>query len=104
VGAPFYGIITAPIGGCAAPVNGVADCASDDYLLIEPACTGPCPLKVTIKTFGPATAGLGYDRSQSPAVPEFLGPDHSGLGEGKCLSGCRKRAGHGGRTRRPGHR
>ena len=85
---PYYAIIQAPIGECGA-TGAVFDCISADYVLIEPACTGSCPLKVTIKTFGSGTAGLGSDKSQFPAVPEFLAPDTSGLGEGKCLSGCR---------------
>lgn len=82
-----YTIIRAPIGNCGAP-NGVFDCESDDYVLIEPACKGLCPLKVNVKTFGSDTAGLGYDKSQSPGVPEFLKPGTNGLAEGRCLSGC----------------
>ena len=79
----IYTIVSAPAGNC-----NPADCVSEDWLQVVPSCTGLCPLNVSIKTFGSGTAGLGYDRSQSPAVPEFLGPDTSGLGEGKCLSGC----------------
>jgi hypothetical protein len=39
---------------------------------------------------GSGRSGLGWDKSQSPAVPEFIavGGNFRALGEGKCLSGC----------------
>jgi hypothetical protein len=68
---------------------------ANDYvetaLKLSAPCKGMCPLKVSVETFGSDTAGLGSDRSQSPAIPEFLASDTqtTGLGEGTCLSGCR---------------
>jgi hypothetical protein len=40
VGAPFYATITAPVGNCGS-TNGVSDCISADYLLIEPPSKAP---------------------------------------------------------------
>ncbi len=115
VGAPYYGIIQAPVGNCGA-TNGAFDCISADYILIEPPCNGQaadiaganttmslgaadaqaasaqgaaprgsCPLTVSIKVLGSSRSGLGV-------FPHFA---HEGSkaffippDSRKCASGC----------------
>jgi hypothetical protein len=114
VGAPYYGVIQAPIGECGA-TNSVFDCISEDYLLIEPPCmTGPaavpaastasvgaanvradsvasdaasgsCPLTVSVKVLGPGRAGLGGFRHFShEGSKAYFIPPDTR----KCASGC----------------
>jgi hypothetical protein len=98
VGAPFYGIIIAPVGNCGS-TNGVSDCISADYLLIEPPCRGQaadiasagssadCPLKVSVSGRLHMTSGLTHRPFRNPDVARFFS-ESTGTSNDVCQSGC----------------
>ena len=104
--APYYAIVSAPIGQCGA-ANGVFDCTSQDYVLVEPPCgssfghASDTPAWALDQPRGAAAAATGSDcpldvtaipRSRhitsGLATPDRGGAAFIGGGHDTCVSGC----------------